>query len=219
MTLGAFISSALIGIAAKKFGRRQCLWAACVLCCVANVIMMATTNIGALYLGRLLIGLANGYLMTASQLYIQECSPPQFRGLFLSGFQFFTSFGTLIGTIINWATAKRDGRSAYLIPLGLIYVVPVFILIGMFFVRTNWPQQRSHQAKAVLTNIKDPRKSPLAHPPRPLRRRLQVSALAPPRRRRCCCRGGDYPRRYRAGAGDGPRCRDLRHVQGSRRSS
>ncbi|KPI38038.1 putative glucose transporter rco-3 [Cyphellophora attinorum] len=134
MTLGAFISSAFIGIAAKKFGRRQCLWAACVLCCVANVIMMATTNIGALYLGRLLIGLANGYLMTASQLYIQECSPPQFRGLFLSAFQFFTSFGTLIGTIINWATAKRDGRSAYLIPLGLIYVVPIFIFIGMFFI-------------------------------------------------------------------------------------
>lgn len=70
MTLGAFISSAFIGVAAKKFGRRQCLWAACVLCCVSNVIMMATTNIGALYVGRLLIGFANGYLMTGSQLFV-----------------------------------------------------------------------------------------------------------------------------------------------------
>lgn len=71
MTLGAFISSAFIGIAAKKFGRRQCLWAACILCCVANIIMMATTNIGALYCGRLLIGFANGYFMTASQVSLR----------------------------------------------------------------------------------------------------------------------------------------------------
>lgn len=54
--------------------------------------MMTTTSIGALYVGRLLIGLANGYFMTFSQLYIQESSPAKYRGLFLSTFQFCTSF-------------------------------------------------------------------------------------------------------------------------------
>jgi MFS family permease len=53
--------------------------------------MMATTNIGALYAGRFLIGLANGYFMTFSQLYIQESSPAKYRGLFLAIFQFCTS--------------------------------------------------------------------------------------------------------------------------------
>ena len=162
MTLGAFISSGTAGVPATKFGRRACLWAACLLCVVSNVIMMATTNIGALYAGRLLIGLANGYFMTFSQLYIQETSPAKYRGLFLSVFQFFTSFvsattrrpnvcvtlarvprkangyfihqGTLIGTIIDWATAKRPDRSAYLIPLGIIYVVPAFMTVAMFFI-------------------------------------------------------------------------------------
>jgi hypothetical protein len=42
--------------------------------------------------------------------------------------------GTLIGTIVDWATAKRPDKSAYLIPLGLIYVVPAFLSIGMFFI-------------------------------------------------------------------------------------
>lgn len=92
MTLGAFISSGLAGFAAAKLGRRVCLWLACILCCVSNIIMMATENIGALYTGRLLIGLANGYFMTFSQLYIQESSPAKYRGLFLSVFQFCTSF-------------------------------------------------------------------------------------------------------------------------------
>lgn len=33
--------------------------------------MMTTTSIGALYVGRLIIGIGNGFLMTFSQLYIQ----------------------------------------------------------------------------------------------------------------------------------------------------
>jgi MFS family permease len=151
MTLGAFLSSGTAGFVAAKLGRKVCLWMACLLCVVSNVIMMATTDIGALYAGRLLNGLANGYFMTFSQLYIQESSPAKWRGLFLAMFQFCTSFvsqpctlcllfsadlqqGTLIGTIIDWATATRPDKSAYLIPLGIIYVVPVFLSIALFFI-------------------------------------------------------------------------------------
>jgi len=96
MTLGAFISSGFAGVAAAKLGRRACLWIACLTCCVANVIMMATEDIIALYFGRLIIGFANGYFMTFSQLYVQESSPAKYRGLFLTGFQFFTSFVSLL---------------------------------------------------------------------------------------------------------------------------
>ena len=92
MTLGAFISSGSAGVPASKLGRRVCLWIACLLCVVSNVVMMTTTSIGALYAGRLINGLANGYFMTFSQLYIQETSPAKYRGLFLTAFQFFTSF-------------------------------------------------------------------------------------------------------------------------------
>lgn len=134
MTLGAFVSAATAGIIANKLGRRHCLLIACVTCCVANIIMMATEDIIALYFGRLIIGLANGYFMTFSQLYIQESSTAAYRGWFLTVFQLFTSFGTLIGTIVDWATSKRPDKSAYLIPLGLIYIIPFFLAIAMFFI-------------------------------------------------------------------------------------
>ena len=91
MTLGAFLSAGTAGFVAAKLGRKMCLWIACLLCCVSTAIMMATENIGALYAGRFLIGLANGYFMTFSQLYIQESSPAKYRGLFLAFFQFCTS--------------------------------------------------------------------------------------------------------------------------------
>lgn len=92
MTLGAFLSSGTAGVLATKLGRKWSLWIACAACVISNILMMATENIGALYVGRLLIGLANGYYMTFSQLYIQESSPAKYRGLFLSAFQFCTSF-------------------------------------------------------------------------------------------------------------------------------
>ncbi|EMD59153.1 hypothetical protein GGP41_009041 [Bipolaris sorokiniana] len=134
MTLGAFISSATAGVPSTRFGRRVCLALACVTCCIANVLMMATENIGALYAGRLIIGLANGYFMTFSQLYLQESSTAELRGVFLTGFNFFVSFGTLIGTIVDWGTAKRPDKSAYLIPLGLIYIFPLIILCTVWFI-------------------------------------------------------------------------------------
>jgi SP family sugar:H+ symporter-like MFS transporter len=71
MTLGAFLSSSSAGIFATKLGRKHCLWLASALCCVANIVMMTTTSLAGLYAGRLLIGLANGWYMTFSQLYIQ----------------------------------------------------------------------------------------------------------------------------------------------------
>ncbi|OHE95099.1 hypothetical protein CORC01_09623 [Colletotrichum orchidophilum] len=95
---------------------------------------MTTTHIGPLYFGRLLIGLGNGGLMTFSQLYLQESSPAKYRGLFLTVFQFCVTLGTLLGTIIDWATAQRPDRSAYLIPLATIYVIPVCLGVGLFFV-------------------------------------------------------------------------------------
>lgn len=35
---------------------------------------------------------------------------------------------------MDWATAKRPDKSSYLIPLGLIYVVPILLSIGMLFI-------------------------------------------------------------------------------------
>ncbi|RYP77498.1 hypothetical protein DL771_001071 [Monosporascus sp. 5C6A] len=68
MSLGAFMSSGTAGFVAIKLGRKTCLYLAIVGCFVSNIIMMTTTDINALYVGRLLNGLANGYFMVFSQL-------------------------------------------------------------------------------------------------------------------------------------------------------
>jgi predicted MFS family arabinose efflux permease len=76
MTLGAFLSSSMAGPIAGVMSRKTTVWTASVVCIVSNIIMMTTTNIAALYVGRLMIGIANGMFMTFSQLYIQVISHP-----------------------------------------------------------------------------------------------------------------------------------------------
>ncbi|KAJ5628551.1 Maltose permease [Penicillium lividum] len=112
--------------------------------------MMTTDTIGGLYAGRLIIGIGNGFLMTFSQLYIQECSPARYRGLMLGWFQFFTSLGTLIGTIVDNFTEKMGGKNSYIIPLGLIFIIPAVLVIGMLFIPESprWLLQHDEVEKA-----------------------------------------------------------------------
>ncbi|KAH8600238.1 general substrate transporter [Bisporella sp. PMI_857] len=150
MILGAFISSSAAGPIATFLSRRATIWCACALCCVANVIMMATTTIGGLYAGRFIIGLANGLFMTFAQLYIQETIPARYRGLMISSFQVWTSIGHMIGIIIDNFTSKIMGRDSYLIPLGVIYILPVLLSIGLLFIPESprWLLQHGETEKA-----------------------------------------------------------------------
>ncbi|KAI1109601.1 general substrate transporter [Nemania sp. NC0429] len=134
MILGAFISSSTAGLTARFFGRKVSLWIACVGVFVSTATMQATTNIGGLYAGRFIIGLSNGLLMTHAQLYIQECSPSRYRGFGISIFTYWVSVGSLVGTVIDNFAAKLPNRNAYVIPLGIVHVIPFILTIGLFFV-------------------------------------------------------------------------------------
>ena len=138
------------GPVAKFVGRKGAIWMACFLCVISNVIMMTVKSIVPLYIGRLLIGLANGFFMTFSQLYLQEVAPPQYRGLVIGLFQSWTSIGTLVGTVIDNFTVKLGGKESYLVSLGIIFVVPILLTIGLLFIPESprWCAQNGQYEKA-----------------------------------------------------------------------
>ena len=87
LTLGSFVSSLVAGVFAHYFGRRVALWVACALSIIACATQIASDNKIAIYIGRLILGLANGFLVTFSSIYTAEAAPAHLRAVMVSPYR------------------------------------------------------------------------------------------------------------------------------------
>ncbi|KAE9380868.1 putative maltose permease [Stipitochalara longipes BDJ] len=152
MVVGAFVTAVSAGLTAKFIGRKAAIWIACILCLLGDILMMTTTSIGVLYLGRLIVGLSNGLFNTFGQLYIQECAPAKYRGMMIGAATYWIVFGSLIGTIVDNFTVPLAGKISYIIPLGVILIMPVVLAVGLFFLPESprWLLQTHQEDKARI---------------------------------------------------------------------
>ncbi|EMR68135.1 putative general substrate transporter protein [Eutypa lata UCREL1] len=134
LTLGAFVSSLVAGAFARFFGRRIALWLACILNVVACAIQIGTDNKIAVYIGRFILGLANGFLVTFSNIYTAEAAPAHLRAVMVAMFSEWVNIGSIMGASVTNATKSRMERSSYQIPLATLFIVPAILVIVLFFV-------------------------------------------------------------------------------------
>ncbi|KUI59800.1 General alpha-glucoside permease [Cytospora mali] len=134
LTLGAFLSSLAAGSFAHYFGRKTALWLACLLTAVGCAIQIGTTDKAAVYVGRLVIGIGNGFLVTFSNIYTAEASPAHLRAVMVAVFSEWISVGSIIGAAVTNAMQTRLDKSSYQIPIAILFVVPVVLSIGLCFV-------------------------------------------------------------------------------------
>lgn len=95
---------------------------------------MTSTSVAAVYCGRLILGFANGFLVTFSNIYTSEASPAHLRGVIVALFAYWVNIGSIIGAAVTNATKGRLDKSSYQIPIGTLFIVPLILVVGLFFV-------------------------------------------------------------------------------------
>lgn len=146
VSAGMFVSTFAAGWVTNKLGRKGGIWIGFFLMIISVTLQIAVVNKGALYAGRLILGFSNGFLVVSQQLYMQETMPSHLRSLSYTMYQFWISFGSLLGVVINNETAKRLDQSSYRIPLGILYIIPV-ILTPILFILPETPRHLAARGK------------------------------------------------------------------------
>lgn len=158
LTLGAFLSSLTAGSFAHFFGRKTALWLACLLTAIGCAIQVNTTDKAVVYVGRLILGIGNGFLVTFSNIYTAEASPAHLRAVMVALFSEWVNIGSIIGAVVTNATQSRLDKASYQIPIGILFVVPVVLAAGLFFVpespRYLVNRGKMDKARAALESLR-----------------------------------------------------------------
>lgn len=132
--LGALVSSLAAGIFSVFFGRKMGLWIACAFTCIGVAIQMSTEDKGAIYVGRFVLGMGNGFLQTFSNIYCAEASPAHLRAIMVGLSTEWVLIGSIVAAAITNATQSRLDKFSYQLPLGILLIVPFFLALGLLFV-------------------------------------------------------------------------------------
>jgi MFS transporter, SP family, sugar:H+ symporter len=66
-------------------------------------------------------------------MYQAETAPRQIRGGLISAYQLFITFGIFLAYCINYGTEARTNASSWQIPMGVGFIFPVLMAIGIMF--------------------------------------------------------------------------------------
>ncbi|KAK3899805.1 general substrate transporter [Staphylotrichum tortipilum] len=133
MNVGALVCCLVMFKFGGHISPRTGLWAASFFGAVSIATQIGSEHLAALYVGRVLLGISNGFFSTYSVIYIGESAPAYLRGAAIGMVAFQIYFGSLIGILVDNYTHVHTGRKSYQIPLGVMFVVPLLISTALFF--------------------------------------------------------------------------------------
>lgn len=70
-------------------------------------------------------------------MYQSETAPRQIRGGLVSAYQLFITFGIFLAYCINYGTEARQDPSSWRIPMGIGFIFPVIMAVGIMFLRES----------------------------------------------------------------------------------
>jgi len=158
LQVGLIVASLAIGPFSTVLGRRAGLGIACLITFVAVTMQIVVTVRWPLYIGRLLLGIANGCYVNFTILYISEVAPAELRGCLGSLIQPGLSFGNLFAAIVANALHTNLSKHSYQIQLAILYAIPLLLFVALPFLpeTPRWLllQGEEDSARRSLTRLR-----------------------------------------------------------------
>ncbi|XP_068083952.1 facilitated trehalose transporter Tret1 [Anabrus simplex] len=122
--LGALFGSLCASPFLQRIGRRKTLMISSPLAVAGWLLITFAYNSEMLLVGRSVIGFCTGIIIPSAQVYVNECSQPQIRGVFGSLPALFMSGGIVISYIMGtWLTWQELAGASAVFPAALLFVL------------------------------------------------------------------------------------------------
>ncbi|PNS15928.1 hypothetical protein CAC42_4329 [Sphaceloma murrayae] len=122
--IGAMIGAFIAGLVQDRLGRRLSLVAGTVIvsagiaiCFISNRPTGLTGRRTAFLIGKTVLGVGVGQIITTTQTFMSEIVPTRLRGPIMSLIPAFTLLGQLVGAVVIASLRYSSSSTAYLIPL------------------------------------------------------------------------------------------------------
>ncbi len=147
--LGAMFGSLLSGRLTDRFGRRRSMLVISSLFILGTLISSFATNIAAIIVGRLFLGVSIGVGCYTAPLYIAEAAPVELRGGLVSFNQLAITIGIMVSYFITYYFTGTECSWRWMFAIGLI---PAILLsLGMMFLPESprWLVKQGQKEKAI----------------------------------------------------------------------
>ncbi|TQV90741.1 MFS monosaccharide transporter [Cordyceps javanica] len=158
VSIGALIGALIAGKMADLLGRRLAISISAFFTCVGTVIQISSSTHWVQFaVGRLVSGLSIGSLSVVVPMYQSECSPAPIRGVIVSSYQLFITFGIWLAEMVNFGTERMDGSASWRIPNGLSFAWALFLgTLILFFPespRYAYGRGRTEEARSTIAKL------------------------------------------------------------------
>ncbi|TVY85117.1 MFS glucose transporter mfs1 [Lachnellula suecica] len=154
---GNVIGGVSSGFINNRFGRRFAMSLSSILAILGAAIQTAANGPGMMIAGRVIAGIATGFLLSTMPIYISEISPPKLRGKLVGIQGMIDAIGFFLANWVGYGGGFAKGNAQWRIPLGMqIPGALVLLILTQFLPQSpRWLAQKNRnvEARAVLERL------------------------------------------------------------------
>jgi len=158
LPVGCLFGALIAGRLSDTLGRRLAISASAIWSCVGIVIEISSQNAWYQFaIGRLVTGISIGALSVVVPMYQSESSPAIIRGVLVSLYQLFITFGIWTSYMIEFGTSEIDNSASWRIPNGIGFAWSLILGVGILFLpespRFAYRQGREEEARNTIAKL------------------------------------------------------------------